>query len=189
MGAGSLIGVSSGKIIAQQASSRVRNAHRSVDKAFNLHLFRNLFPDLPNFFQRQLSCGYYPFCSLFPPEKISPVIGIICLSADMSFDVRTNLLCHLKNGWICNDQRIRLQFFQFFQIFFHSRKVIVMGQDINRYMYLCPMLVGKGNSFPHVILREIFGLCPQSEGLPANIYCICPKDHGSLQYLQAAGRY
>ena len=34
MGAGTLIGISSGKIIAEQASARIGNTHCSMDKGF-----------------------------------------------------------------------------------------------------------------------------------------------------------
>ena len=48
MGAGALIRVSSGKIIAQKTPAGIGNAHGAMDKAFDLHLLWYMFPDLPD---------------------------------------------------------------------------------------------------------------------------------------------
>ena len=48
MGAGSLIRITAGKEVAEQTSAGVGDAHRAVDEALNLHVLRDMLPDLPD---------------------------------------------------------------------------------------------------------------------------------------------
>ena len=51
MGTSSLIGISSSEEIAEQTSSRIRDAHGAVDKCLNLQAVRNMISDLTDLFQ------------------------------------------------------------------------------------------------------------------------------------------
>ena len=46
MGTGTLVRVAARKEVAEQASSGVGNAHRAVDEALDLHVFRDMCTDL-----------------------------------------------------------------------------------------------------------------------------------------------
>ena len=91
-----------------------------MDEALDLHILRNMFADLANFLQGQLPRRYHALRALFIPEKERPVVCIICLCADMDLHLRENASGNLKNTRIGNNQRIRLDFFQFCEIFFHT---------------------------------------------------------------------
>ena len=101
-----LIGISSYKIIAQQASSWIGNAHCSMYKCLNFHIIRNICTDLTNLFQRQFTCSYNTFGSETVPESISLIIGIICLCTDVAFDLRADFTGISKDSRVCNDQCI-----------------------------------------------------------------------------------
>ena len=182
----SLIGISPGKIIAQKAPSRIGNTHRSMDKAFNLHLFRNIIPDLPNLLKGKLPCSNHTLCTLLPPELISRVIGIIRLRTDVALNLRTDFLCHLKNTRICNDQSIRFQSLKLFQVLTDSHKIPVMRQNIHRHIYLHSMVMCKRNSLLHILMGKILRLCPESKSLSADVYRIRAKNNRCFQYFQAA---
>ena len=74
--------------------------------------------------KRKFSGCYHTFGSQTVPETISLIIGIICLCADMAFDLRTDFSCISKNTRVCNDQRIWFQLFQFCKVFPHPWKVL-----------------------------------------------------------------
>ena len=188
MGTGSLIGISSGKKITQKTSSGIRDTHCTMDKAFNLHLLRDMVSDLSDFFQRQLSCRHDSFGPLLPPEVKSAVIRVICLGTNMPFNLRTDLLCHLEDCRICNNQCIRSHLLQFSQIFPDTLQIRIMCQDIHCNMYLCSVLMCKCNSFPHVISRKVLCFCAQTKCLTADVHRISTKYDRSLQYFQTAGR-
>ena len=111
MGAGTLVGISSCKIVWQQASSWIRDAHRSVNKGLDLHLLRNMLPDFPDFFQGQLSCRHNALCALLVPELIRSVVRIVCLSTDMPLDFRADLHGDAVHARIGDDERVRPDLF------------------------------------------------------------------------------
>ena len=183
----SLICVSSDKVVAQQTSSGIRDTHSTMNKRFYFHIVRNICADFTDFFQRKFSCSYYSFCSKTIPESVSFIIGIISLCTDMTLYFRTDFPRIGKNTRVCDDQRIRLQFFQFLKIFSYSWKVIIMCQNINCNIDFYSMFMGKSNSLCHIFVLKILGFCPKPESLSTNIYCICPKHHCNLQYFKTAG--
>ena len=111
MGAGTLVGISSCKIVGQQASSRIRDAHRSVNKGLDFHLIRNMLPDFPDFFQGQLSCRHNALCALLVPELIRSVVRIVCLSTDMPLDFRADLHGDAVHARIGDNERVRPDLF------------------------------------------------------------------------------
>ena len=188
MGAGSLVGISSHQVIAEKTSSGIGNAHCPMDKSLDFHILRNVSTDFPDFLKGKLSGSHHALCTKLVPEAIGFIIGVICLGTDMALDFRTDFPGIRENPRICNDQCVRLQILQFFQIFLHSRQIIVMCQDIHGHINLHSMLMGKGNSRLHVLMGKILGFCTQSKGLSPDIHSIGPEHNRDFQYLQAAGR-
>ena len=180
MCAGSLIGISSHQIIAQKTSSGIRNAHSPMHKCLNLHIIRNMGTDLPDFLQRKLSCSHHSLRSQLIPETIRFIIGIIGLGTDMALNFRTDFSGISKNSRICDNEPVRLQFLQLFQIFPDTCEIIVMCQNIHSHINLHSMLMGKCNSLCHILMGKILCLCTESKSFPADIYSICPKDHSNL---------
>ena len=147
-----LIRISSNQIIAEQASSGIRNTHCSMNKSLDFHIIRNMFTDLTDFFQRKFPCRYDTFRAELIPETVCLIVCIVCLCTDMAFYFRTNFTGIGKNSRICNDQCIRFQFFQLLQIFSDSRKVIIMRQNIYCHINLYSMFMCKRNSLCHIFL-------------------------------------
>ena len=110
MGAGPLVGVPARKIVAEQAAPGIGNAHGAVNKALDLHVLRNVVPNLPDLLQGQLSGGNHTPGSQPIPELVCTIIGVVGLGADVALNLRTDFLGVGKNTGICDDQGIRLQF-------------------------------------------------------------------------------
>ena len=85
-----LIRISSNQIIAEQASSGIRNTHCSMNKSLDFHIIRNMFTDLTDFFQRKFPCRYDTFRAELIPETVCLIVCIVCLCTDMAFYFRTN---------------------------------------------------------------------------------------------------
>ena len=184
-----LIGVPACKIITQKAAAGIGNTHGAMNKGLNLHIFRNLPADLPQFLQRQLPGRHHPFCALLIPEPPGQIIGIIGLRADMPLDLRADFFCQHKHARVRNDQRVRLQLPQLLKIGTDSLQIPVMSQNIRRHMNAYAMLVSELDSFFHILRGKIFRLGSETEGFSADVDSIRAESHGSLQDLQAAGRY
>ena len=97
MGTGPLVGISSCEEIAQQASTRIGNAHSPMDKCLNLHIPGNIGTNLPDFLQGKLPCTHHTLSPQFMPEPVSAVIGVVGLGADMPLNLRADFLCDHKN--------------------------------------------------------------------------------------------
>lgn len=82
--------ISACEIVAQKASSGIRNTHRSMYKCLDFQILRNIRAQLFDFFQRQLSGGNHAARALFIPEIIGSIVCIVCLSTDMSLNLRTH---------------------------------------------------------------------------------------------------
>ena len=161
-------------------------------KALNLHLFRNILPDLTYFLQGKLPCGHHPLCTQLPPEQICPIVSVIGLSGNMDLCLRPHFLGDGKHTGIGNDQCIRrggLQIPQFPKIVFRTLQITIMRQNISRHIHLHPTLMGKGYPLRHFFHGKILGLRTQAKRLSAYINRIRSEDHCGLQYLQTAGRY
>ena len=150
MGTGSLIGISSCHKVTEKTSSGIGNAHGAVDKRFNLHILRNMCPDLPDLFQRKLSCTYHTFGTKVIPETVSLIIGIICLCTDVTLNLRADFLCIHKDSRICDDQCVRSDLLQFLKIFPYTLKITVMRQDVYCHINLYTMGMGKCDSLTHI---------------------------------------
>ena len=188
MRAGTPIGISACKIIGKKTSSGVGYAHCPVDKTFYFQILRNLLPDLPDFLQRQLPGRNHPACSQAVPEKEGLRIGIICLCADMAVYFRTDFSRESEYSGVCNNEGVRMEFLQFFQIDAYSFQISVMCQNIDCHMHLDPVFMCVADPLRHIVTTEIFCLCPESEHFSADIDRICPKGDRHLQHLQAGGR-
>ena len=185
---GPMVCIPSGKITAEQASARIGNAHGSVDKAFDFQLFRYLTPYFPNFLQRQFPGGNNPFRPLAVPEQERLIICVICLCGNMNINFRADLSGQHKHSGICYNQRIRLQFLQFPEIFPRPAQITVMRQYIRRHMHFDAMGMGKAYPFRHIRSAEVLCFGSQPKCLTADIYGICTEHYGSLQHFQAACR-
>ena len=84
------------------------NAHRSVNKSLDLHLLRDVLPDLFQLIQGQFSGCHHPGCSLRIPEIVGRVVGAVGLGADMYVDLRADFPGDGEHTRIRDDQRIRL---------------------------------------------------------------------------------
>ena len=188
MGTGSLVGITSCQIITEQTSSGIRNAHSAMDECFNLHILRNMLSDLFNLRKRKLSGCYHTLCSQIVPETICLIVSIVCLCTDMTFDFRAYFLCIHIDSRVCNDQCIRLQFFQFCQIFPHTRQIIIMGQNIYSHINFHSMFMGKSDSFLHIFMGKVLCFGTKSKGFSTDIYCICSENNSNLQHLKTASR-
>ena len=98
----------------------------------------------------------------------------------MDLHLRQDPLCSHKHAWIGNDQSVRADFPQLFKIFLHSRKIVVMGEDIGCDVHLHAPLMGKGDPFPDLFICKIFSLRPESKGLASKINGVGSIDHSSL---------
>ena len=178
MSTGPLIGIPAREIIAQQTSAGIGNTHGSMDKALYLQIVRNFWPDSFYLFQRKLPSTYHPFCSLFFPEQIGAIIGIIGLCGNMNFYLGTNFPCQHKHTRIRNNQGIRLYLPKLFKIRLCLFQILIMFQNISRYIYPHMTIMGKSNPFCHLLNRKVFGLRPKSKSFSSDIYCIRAKNNG-----------
>ena len=160
-----------------------------MNKCLDLHILRDMRPDLPDLLKREFPCRHDTFRAQSVPEKTGFIIGVVRLCADVAFNLRADLPGVGKNSRIRYDQSVRLQFFQLLQIFPHSGKISVMSQDIDRHIYFHPMRMGEGDPFRHILMRKILRFCPKSEGFSADIYRIRAENHSDLQDFQTAGRH
>ena len=149
---GSLIRISSNQIVAEQASSGIRNTHCSMNKSLDFHIIRNMCTELTDFFQREFPGRYNTFRAELMPETIRLIVCIVCLCTDMALNLRTDLTCIRKDSRVCNDQCIRFQFFQLLQIFSDSRKIIIMCQNIYCHINFYSMFMCKRNSLCHIFM-------------------------------------
>ena len=94
--------------------------HRAVYKALNFHIRRNMAADFLQLCQGKLSCGNHTLCAQIPPEQPRLVVRAVCLRGNVQLDLRAHSLRNHEQSGIGNNQRIRLDFFQFCEIFFHT---------------------------------------------------------------------
>ena len=106
-----LVRISSREIIGQQTSSRVRNTHRPMNKCLNLHLLRNMRPNLFDLRQRQLPRRHNALRPLFIPELIRSIVRIIRLCTDMPFNLRAHFHRNPIHSRIRNNECIRSNLF------------------------------------------------------------------------------
>ena len=111
MGAGALVRISSREIIGQQTSSRVRNTHRPMNKRLDLHLLRNMLPNLFDLRQRQLPRCHDALRPLFIPELIRPIVRIVRLCTDMPLNLRAHFHRNPIHSRIRNNECIRSDLF------------------------------------------------------------------------------
>ena len=182
------VGVTAGKIIAQEAPAGIGNAHCPVDKCLDFQIIRDMGADLFNFFQRKFTGGDDTAGSLAIPEMIGAVIRIICLCTDMTVDLRADFFCDIEHARIRNDQRIRPDLFQFFKIFPHARQILIMSQDICRNIDFHALLMGKADPFFHLLHGEIFRFGAKAESFATDIDRISAEYDCCFQYFQAARR-
>ena len=122
------------------------------------------------------------------PEKVGSVVGVVCLGTDMQLHIRQHPSCNGKNSRVGNNQRIRTDFLQLLKISLYSRKVLIVGQNIGCNINFYPMLMGKGDSLPNLLIRKISGFGPEAECLSSQIYCISSVNYSRFQYIQTASR-
>ena len=170
MGAGAAVGIASCKPGGQEASSRIGNAHRAVDKGLDLQLCRSILPDLRDFIQRQFPRTDNTGGTHFVPEAECAVICIVCLGGDMYGNLRTVLPGKGKHSRIRNQYGIGFHLCQFCKICCCLIQIPVMGKNIGGNMYVHTVFMGVGNARPHIFRAEVPGLCPQAEGFPSYIY-------------------
>ena len=180
MGAGPLVGVPAGKVIAQKAAAGIGDAHSAVDKGLDLHILRDLRPDFPDLLQGKLPGRDDPLRPLLLPEPPGEIIRIVGLGADVAFNLRADLFCQHKNARIRDDQRIRPQFLQLLEILPNPRQIPVVGQDIRRHMNPHAMSMGEGDALPHILHGKILRLGPKAVGLSADIDRVRAEGHGGL---------
>ena len=96
-------------------------------KCLNLQIIRNICTDLSDLLQRQFSRCNHTGCAKLMPKIKCTVICVIRLRADMTLYLRTNLARNLKNCRICDNERVRFDFFQFLKIFPHAFQIIIVS--------------------------------------------------------------
>ena len=118
-----------------------------MNKSLDLHIFRNSASNLANLFQRQFSCCHHSLGSHLIPELVCTIIGVICLSTNVTFDLRTYFFCDLIDSRIRNNQCIRSDFPEFFKILPDALQILIMCQNISCDVYFYTMFVGKPYPF------------------------------------------
>ena len=96
---------------AQKFGANIEMIYQLKDKAFYLHIIRNMSADLFDLSQRKLSCRNHTLCSHTVPKQVSAIISVICLGTYMKFCIRKHSFCNFKYTWVRNDQGIRAYFF------------------------------------------------------------------------------
>ena len=145
-------------------------------KCLDFQILRNIRAQLFDFFQRQLSGGNHAARALFIPEIIGSIVCIVCLSTDMSLNLRTHFFCDLKHSRIRNNKSIRLDFLEFLKIFTHSRQILIVCQDIGCYIHFHIMFMRKCDSFFHVLHGKVLRFCAESKCFSSDINRICSKN-------------
>ena len=97
---GSAVGITPGHETAEQASSRVGNAHSTVNKGLDLHIRRSMCAKFPDLAQCQFPGADHALCTQTVPKCNRTIIRIICLCADMPFNLRAYFHCKIKNTGI-----------------------------------------------------------------------------------------
>ena len=100
----------------------------------------------------------------------------------MTVNMWRNLSGDRKDSRIRDDQSvrsIRLHVFKLRQILTHTIQIIVMCQNIGSHIHLHLMRMCESDTFRHLLLREVLGLCPKSKRLTSDIDRIRSIDHGN----------
>ena len=105
---GSLVGISSYQIVAEQAASGIGNAHGTVNESFDLHVIRDICTDLLDLLEGKLTRCYNTLRPKVVPESVGFIVCIICLCTDMALDLRADLTRIGKDSRVCDDKCIRL---------------------------------------------------------------------------------
>ena len=187
MRAGSMIGIPSCKIVGQQASPRIGNAHRAVYKGLNLQILRGFLPDLTYFRKTQLSCADHTPGPHSVPEAKGSGVGIVRLRRDVNLQIRAVLLCKIEHSGICNQNRVRAQLLQLTEVRRCTCKIRVMRQNIRCDMHPRAMRMRILNSLCHFLRREISCLCPEAIGLSADVDGIRTEIHRGFQNFKILG--
>ena len=160
-----------------------------MNKGLDLHICRDPQPYPFNLLQRQLPGRYHPLSPKAMPKLIRPIICIVGLSADVDIHIRQHPFRRHKYSGIRDDKGVRPYCLKLLKIPLHLFQILVVSQDIGRNVHLYSPAVGKTHALPHILQGKIVGLCPQPEGLPADIHRIRPVDHSGFQHIQASRRH
>ena len=82
-----------------------------MDERLDLHVRRNIFPDLPDLRQGKFPGRYHSLRPLGMPELVCQIVGVVGLSAHMNVNLRADFPGQHESAGIRNDERIRLQLF------------------------------------------------------------------------------
>ncbi len=106
----------------------------------------------------------------------------------MDLNLRTDALRDPENTRIGDDERIRADLLQFFKIFLHPGKIVIMCQNIRRHIYFYAVFMCERNACAHLFHRKIFRLSAKPESFPADIHGVRSENDGGFQHLKAARR-
>ena len=162
---------------AEQASPRIGNAHGAVDKALHLHIRRYILPDFPDFLKGKLPGTDHPLCPQLMPEPVGHIIGVVCLRGNVDINFRADSFCQHKHSRVRDNQRVRRKLPEFFKIFFGSRQIPVMRQNVCRHMHPHVSGMGKGDSLFHILMGKVFGFGAQAESLSSYVYGVRAEQH------------
>ena len=189
MGAEALVGVPPDQIVGQKAPPGIGNAHRPVHEHFDLKIFRDSLLKLPDLRKGELPGGHDPLRPELVPEAAGPVVGRVCLRADVEIDLRHDSARKGEHARVRDEDRIGFHFPKFLKIRLRLIKVPVMGKDIGGHVHLYAPLMGKRDALLHLLRREIVGLSPKPEGLPSDVDRIRPVEDRDLQDVKAPRGY
>ncbi len=188
VGAFAPVGVPPRKIVAQQAASRIGNAHRPVNEALDLPVRRDLRADPRDLRKAQLPRRHHALRPQPVPEPEGGVVRAVGLRADMHVRPRQDLARQREDTRIGDDQRVHAHVPEFPEIRFHAFQISVAGKYIRRHIDFYAVRVGQTHPLFHLLQREIPRLRPKTIGFAADIDRVRAVADRRFQHLQAARR-
>ena len=176
-----LIRISACKVIAQQASAGIGNAHCAMHKGFDFHILRNAVANLADFLHRKLTRHHNALCAQLIPHLCGFIVRVVRLRGNMNLHIGNSFLCNRKYTQIGNNQRIYANGFHRLEIVRHPFKIGVMCENICCYINLYAMVMGKFYPLRHGIYIEIFCLGTQTIRLAADINGIRTIKYSNFQ--------
>ena len=188
MGAGCAVGVPNRHKIAHQTPAGIRDTHGSVNKSFDLHIFRNLAAKFPQFLKRHLSGRHDTGYAHVIPELRSHIIRRIRLCAQMEYSIRQNFPKYGDHTWIGYEKSVDFQISDPSEKIRKKTNIFIMSEDIYRHIDLFSSFVSVFRSLTDFFLCKIAGAGPQTESFAPEIDGIGSVIYRDFQFFQIAGR-
>ena len=159
-----------------------------MDKGFQFHLLRDVFPDLADFIYSKLPRHHQPFHALGMPELSRHVIRHIGLGRKMQFRLRHSFFYQSDHARIRHDERINRNMADFRKVSTKRFDVFVVREDVHSHMAADTFAVSVRYTFLDFLNRKVSGSRPKAEHFSTEVDRICTVVYCDFQFFQISRR-